>query len=64
MRRAIVLTVLTLPLAVATARGGLYYSGESYAALPSHWRGFLLDQRRCATSPSSRPRRATRARCA
>jgi tetratricopeptide (TPR) repeat protein len=24
---------------------GLYYSGESFAELPSQWRGFLLDQR-------------------
>jgi tetratricopeptide (TPR) repeat protein len=45
MRRAIVLTLLSLPLAASTARAGLYYSGETYAALPSHWRGFLLDQR-------------------
>jgi hypothetical protein len=29
----------------ATLRAGLYYSGESYAELPSQWRGFLLDQR-------------------
>src|SRR5262249_43822795 len=27
------------------ARAGLYYSGESFAELPSQWRGFLLDQR-------------------
>jgi hypothetical protein len=27
------------------ARAGLYYSGEKFAALPSQWRGFLLDQR-------------------
>ncbi len=26
-------------------RAGLYYSGESFAELPSQWRGFLLDQR-------------------
>jgi hypothetical protein len=36
--------VLTL-LLPAPAAAGLYYSGESYAALPTHWRGFLLDQR-------------------
>jgi hypothetical protein len=29
----------------AGARAGLYYSGETYAELPSQWRGFLLDQR-------------------
>src|SRR5437660_9939376 len=28
-----------------SARAGLYYSGETYAELPSQWRGFLLDQR-------------------
>jgi hypothetical protein len=26
-------------------RSGLYYSGETYAELPSQWRGFLLDHR-------------------
>jgi hypothetical protein len=29
----------------ATAAAGLYYSGETWAELPSRWRGFLLDQR-------------------
>src|SRR5579871_4822788 len=29
----------------STSQAGLYYSGESYADLPSQWRGFLLDQR-------------------
>jgi hypothetical protein len=29
----------------AGARAGLYYSGEVLAELPSHWQGFLLDQR-------------------
>lgn len=28
---------------------GLYYSGETYAELPSQWRGFLLDQRALRT---------------
>jgi tetratricopeptide (TPR) repeat protein len=27
------------------SRAGLYYSGETFAELPSQWRGFLLDQR-------------------
>ncbi len=27
------------------ARAGLHYSGETFADLPSRWRGFLLDQR-------------------
>jgi hypothetical protein len=29
----------------APLRAGLYYSGETFADLPSQWRGFLLDQR-------------------
>src|SRR5437899_1805265 len=29
----------------AILRAGLYYSGETFAELPSQWRGFLLDQR-------------------
>jgi hypothetical protein len=29
----------------APACGGVYYSGEKVAELPSQWRGFLLDQR-------------------
>lgn len=41
MRRAL-LALLLLPL---TARAGLHYSGETFAELPSRWRGFLLDQR-------------------
>jgi tetratricopeptide (TPR) repeat protein len=36
---------LALLLLVPGARAGLYYSGESFADLPSQWRGFLLDQR-------------------
>jgi tetratricopeptide (TPR) repeat protein len=30
---------------VPAARGGLYYSGEQFAELPSQWRGFLIDVR-------------------
>ena len=45
--------LVTTSLAVVAAfltcspslRAGLYYSGETYADLPSQWRGFLLDQR-------------------
>src|SRR5262245_48548216 len=37
--------VLLASLAAATAHGGLYYSGETPAELPSQWRGFLLDHR-------------------
>lgn len=36
------LILLTL---AATARAGLYYSGEEYSALPAQWRGYLLDHR-------------------
>jgi hypothetical protein len=34
-----------LLLCATSARAGLYYSGETFAELPSQWRGFLLDQR-------------------
>jgi hypothetical protein len=33
----------------ASARAGVYYSGETLAELPSQWRGFLLDQRTLRT---------------
>jgi hypothetical protein len=36
---------IALLLLVPQARAGLYYSGESFAELPSQWRGYLLDQR-------------------
>jgi tetratricopeptide (TPR) repeat protein len=39
---AVVLGLLTC---ASVARAGLYYSGETFAELPSQWRGFLLDQR-------------------
>jgi len=32
-------------LASSSLHAGLYYSGETFAELPSQWRGFLLDQR-------------------
>jgi Flp pilus assembly protein TadD len=32
-------------LACSSLHAGLYYSGETFAELPSQWRGFLLDQR-------------------
>jgi hypothetical protein len=38
----LVILVLLLP---SLAQAGLHYSGETYAELPSRWRGFLLDQR-------------------
>jgi hypothetical protein len=39
---AVFLFLLAAPLG---ARAGLHYSGETFAELPSQWRGFLLDQR-------------------
>ena len=39
------LTLLVLLAATMPARAGLYYSGETYAELPTQWRGYLLDQR-------------------
>jgi tetratricopeptide (TPR) repeat protein len=45
MRRWIAPPLLMLLVCTAHAGAGLHYSGESYGALPSHWRGFLLDQR-------------------
>ncbi|HWG41439.1 MAG TPA: DUF3299 domain-containing protein [Gemmataceae bacterium] len=34
---------------VPALHAGLYYSGETFAELPSQWRGFLLDQRNLRT---------------
>jgi len=44
MRRTILLCLAFLATP-ACVRAGLYYSGETYAELPSRWHGFLLDQR-------------------
>src|SRR5579884_2944745 len=59
---AVVLALLAL---CASSYAGLYYSGETYADLPSQWRGFLLDQRtlrtialRPAAGTPARPARA------
>jgi hypothetical protein len=43
--RAVGLSWIVLLGWVSTTSAGLYYSGESYAELPSQWRGFLLDHR-------------------
>src|SRR5262245_59263818 len=40
-----ILVLITTGLLPTAGQAGLYYSGESYASLPSHWRGFLLDHR-------------------
>src|SRR5690242_779377 len=66
MPRSLRPVLLLAALACApAARAGLYYSGETYAELPSQWRGFLLDQRalrriadRPATGTPSSPARA------
>ena len=39
------LALLVVLSVASAARAGLYYSGETFAELPSRWRGFLLDQR-------------------
>ncbi|HEY8504876.1 MAG TPA: tetratricopeptide repeat protein, partial [Gemmataceae bacterium] len=44
LRRGL-LAVVGAALLPASAPAGLYYSGETYAELPSQWRGFLLDHR-------------------
>lgn len=41
----IAIGVCLIIFTTATARAGLYYSGEQYASLPAQWRGFLLDHR-------------------
>jgi len=48
-RRHFVSVLLALLALSASARAGLYYSGEPMAELPSQWRGFLLDQRMLRT---------------
>jgi hypothetical protein len=49
MRHPLAALALGLLAAAPAARAGLYYSGETYAELPSNWRGFLLDQRQLRT---------------
>lgn len=45
MRRRLLAGSVLLLLAVSPLQAGLHYSGETFAELPSQWRGFLLDQR-------------------
>ncbi len=40
-----VAVVCALLVGSTPSQAGLYYSGETYADMPSQWRGFLLDQR-------------------
>jgi hypothetical protein len=54
--RFIICTLALLTLN-SLSHAGLYYSSETYAELPSQWRGFLLDQRtlrNIGIKPSSR----------
>lgn len=56
MRYFPLVAVLAFLFASPSVHGGLYYSGETFAELPSQWRGFLLDQRilrTIAVQPSS-----------
>src|SRR5579859_3427677 len=46
MRRSgSIVTVFVFGVCSPALQAGLYYSGETFAELPSQWRGFLLDQR-------------------
>jgi tetratricopeptide (TPR) repeat protein len=45
MSRCAILVAFAVATFCPVAQGGLYYSGEAIAELPSQWRGFLLDQR-------------------
>ena len=44
-RSGSIITVIFLGVSSSHVHAGLYYSGETFAELPSQWRGFLLDQR-------------------
>jgi tetratricopeptide (TPR) repeat protein len=41
----VVALLVSFHLGATCAFAGLHYSGETYAELPSQWRGFLIDQR-------------------
>ena len=43
--RPVLFCTVVLLVAAAPTHAGLYYSAESFAELPSQWRGFLLDHR-------------------
>ena len=65
MRRSgSIFAVIILGVCSPAVQAGLYYSGETFADLPSQWRGFLLDQRtlrNIALEPGPK-REASRAR--
>ncbi len=52
MRLWLMAVVLALALP-GWGRAGRYYSGETFAELPSQWRGFLLDHRMLASIASA-----------
>ncbi|MFO0929918.1 MAG: hypothetical protein U0736_23335 [Gemmataceae bacterium] len=60
MRRTVAVVVLLGLAPLASA--GLHYSGETYADLPSRWRGFLLDQRALRQAAVAQPASALRTR--
>ncbi len=49
MRFSLPTAVFALLVGSPSLFAGLYYSGETFAELPSQWRGFLLDQRTLRT---------------
>ncbi|HEY3788853.1 MAG TPA: tetratricopeptide repeat protein, partial [Urbifossiella sp.] len=57
MFRQVAALVLLLRFA-SDAFAGLYYSGESFAELPSKWSGFLVDQRTLRAAGIARPKDA------
>jgi tetratricopeptide (TPR) repeat protein len=50
--------ILVLALAASPVRAGLYYSGESFAELPSKWSGFLVDHRSLRVAGIEKPKDA------
>jgi tetratricopeptide (TPR) repeat protein len=57
MRRSCFAIVVALTL-ISQAQGGLYYSGESFAPLPSKWSGFLVDHRALRGAGIEKPKGA------
>ena len=52
LKRLSFLLLLALP---STSRAAVYYSGETFAELPSRWNGFLSDQRTLRRTAVARP---------
>jgi tetratricopeptide (TPR) repeat protein len=49
------LALIVLAFVPAPARAGLHYSGETFAELPSKWKGFLTDHRALRALGQNRP---------